>query len=909
MRKPGQIPFLGKSVQRMNTLSKSLLGGLLCCMVFPGPGFSQTGIKVDVHLHYQPQDSTGSCILLWKDSAGRIVKYRNVQSGKQINFLLPRDRGDLQLHVLSEVFDAVMSDSIISASSDKDVQDLNVTLYRKVRQLREIVVNSKASGVVLNGDTVEFNVSRYVETGMRKIKEVLARMEGFRVEDDGRIFFHGTELSAVLLEGEDLTGRDYKSLSENLSSGIITKVQVLRNYNSDRLLKEIQNSSEVAINLRIASDTKGKTSGNLLAGAGTNNRYIGDIAVTSIRKKLRTLLFGTLNNLGEVPSQARNDPDKPEAAINGTGYSVDNRFLVVPSQIQLPLDLPHYTNQNNDGQVKLVNGWSVKPSVKMRSDIAFAQTRSLNASVSEITAIVPREIEWYTKNVQSSDARQKRADLNLAIAIDRKMNQVIEIQAGIRILRSTSKYRMDTQGVVDDALSESVRQPAIHLHSNWRLTKKFNTSTYLLLKGAMGFVDGGVNTDLTSKRFNQLFGTGSDDALSITQQLTGKTFSLDNAVQFYFNKGKFQHSSTLFMAINLRDFSQTLSAANGQQPSGVYLLDTSLANGLNVRAGLRQGLLYRWTSRDEVSLTGSVGIATLISRATQSNLLIHNLAVNYLHKISMFKSITLGSDFGTRAAEPDLHYAGPLISGNASVNYGSRSGVMQSSTGTISLSYMGVNVFRGNQVHISCSYLKNQGPEIPDHVIWPAYSVQYTGRRNQSKLISVNTNIEHLIKATGSKLSVNVNGSAMTHQFLVNGEPNRNNLYFSRFKVALAQSFRKINVEVRAGNDQFVNHRPVGKNNTASAASIGFYARWKPVSQFRVKAGYTKYRLAASSVVDVAEFSSTLLLKKRIAFSLDIHNLFNETTILFRTVGALMSSSSDFRLIPRYMLCKLSVDF
>ncbi len=56
--------------------------------------------------------------------------------------------------------------------------------------------------------------------------------------------FNGKEVDRILIEGEDLTEKNYQLLSRNLNANLVDKVQVINNFSTDRLLKEVDNSGK-----------------------------------------------------------------------------------------------------------------------------------------------------------------------------------------------------------------------------------------------------------------------------------------------------------------------------------------------------------------------------------------------------------------------------------------------------------------------------------------------------------------------------------------------------------------------------------------------------------------------------------------------------------------------------------------
>ena len=75
-------------------------------------------------------------------------------------------------------------------------QRLNFRVNEKVLQLKEVEVHAKK--IRQNGDTLNYSVGAYQQQGDRTIGDVLKRMPGIEVSDNGSIKFNGEKYLKVL---------------------------------------------------------------------------------------------------------------------------------------------------------------------------------------------------------------------------------------------------------------------------------------------------------------------------------------------------------------------------------------------------------------------------------------------------------------------------------------------------------------------------------------------------------------------------------------------------------------------------------------------------------------------------------------------------------------------------------------
>ena len=116
--------------------------------------------------------------------------------------------------------------------------------------LDEIYIKAR-KGIQTDNDTTNYRVTDFTTPNDRNLEDVLKKMPGMDVKQDGTIFFKGKKISKVLLDGDDLTGDGYKVLTKNIRPEFVKDVQAIDNYVDDILLKGIINSDDIVLNLKM----------------------------------------------------------------------------------------------------------------------------------------------------------------------------------------------------------------------------------------------------------------------------------------------------------------------------------------------------------------------------------------------------------------------------------------------------------------------------------------------------------------------------------------------------------------------------------------------------------------------------------------------------------------------------------
>src|SRR5690606_21621089 len=97
---------------------------------------------------------------------------------------------------------------------------------------------------------------------------------------------------------DDLFNKGYSLLTRNMPSKPLDKVEVLQNYSNNKLLKGIEDSKAVALNLTVQDEYKNLWFGDLMAGYGIEERYVLSGNLMKFGEKYKAFFTTSLNNAG-----------------------------------------------------------------------------------------------------------------------------------------------------------------------------------------------------------------------------------------------------------------------------------------------------------------------------------------------------------------------------------------------------------------------------------------------------------------------------------------------------------------------------------------------------------------------------------------------------------------------------------
>ena len=242
-----------------------------------------------------------------------------------------------------------------SQQFDVQLQDSEVTL-------QEILVKQPPP-IAEEGDTLTYDVLDFQQEADRSIADVLKRMPGFEVEDNGRVLYQGEPISRYYIEGLDLLESRYGLANRNLPAGAVAKVEVLKNHQHVKLLDSLIVPNEAAVNIKLRSGVA--VTGEATTGAGStlqaspNLIYRSRITPMLFAKTEQAIATYQADNSGTDLSYQLNALTIAEVMDmrNGTAFSRDYLNLNKPVPYMLPSSrwLNHRTHLASPNYLKKLN--------------------------------------------------------------------------------------------------------------------------------------------------------------------------------------------------------------------------------------------------------------------------------------------------------------------------------------------------------------------------------------------------------------------------------------------------------------------------------------------------------------------------------------------------------------------------
>ncbi|OIQ28786.1 MAG: TonB-dependent receptor [Bacteroidetes bacterium MedPE-SWsnd-G2] len=158
--------------------------------------------------------------------------------------------------------------------------------------------------VTIKGDTLVYNADSFTSGTERKLEDVLKKLPGVEVTDDGEIEIEGKTVNKVMVDGKDFFDGDSKLATKNIPANAVDKVQVLKNYAEVGQLSSVTNNQDnIAINIKLKEGKKNFWFGDITAGGGISNDdpiYLLQPKLFYYSPEFSLNLIGDLNDIGEI---------------------------------------------------------------------------------------------------------------------------------------------------------------------------------------------------------------------------------------------------------------------------------------------------------------------------------------------------------------------------------------------------------------------------------------------------------------------------------------------------------------------------------------------------------------------------------------------------------------------------------
>ncbi len=175
-----------------------------------------------------------------------------------------------------------------------------ITLDPDAVMLSEAVITAEAPQVTAVEDTLMYNSSAYRTPEGAMLEELVKKLPGAEIDDDGNVKINGKEVKKIMVDGKEFFGGDVKTGLKNLPVDMIEK---LKTYDKKSDLARItgidDGEEETVLDLKVKKGMNKGWFGNADAGIGTEDRYTSNLILNRFIDHNQFTLIAGANNVND----------------------------------------------------------------------------------------------------------------------------------------------------------------------------------------------------------------------------------------------------------------------------------------------------------------------------------------------------------------------------------------------------------------------------------------------------------------------------------------------------------------------------------------------------------------------------------------------------------------------------------
>jgi hypothetical protein len=811
----------------------------------------------------------------------------------------------------------------LMGSSKKSTFDLpDIRLYPKVQDVKEVVVTRNRNAMYFSGDTLIFVADSFKVAENAVVEDLLKKLPGIKVEDDGSITSQGKEISQVLVDGDEFFGSDPTIATKNLAANGVESVQVYEKKNEDAAAGE--DDKIQVLDLKLKDEAKrgyfGKASAasDFNQGAADQAFYESELLFNKFNKTQKISVFALASNtpkssfgFGDM-NKFGLDNERDDSGLNFWDRDSKGNKSGIPQTLKTGV---YYNDRLSE-------------KLKLGFNYAYYDSR-LQANSSSQTQYFLADSSYYTKDSTNNQTLSSSHRFNMNLQIDIDSLTKLEIKPNIHF----DEGRQDNTSINDfrdnnfasyllTNINNKYDSKGVSSNSEAILRRKFaKKDRELELKYILRFNDnssaGQLQTSTNALLFDTLINQRkSNDNLSNTQYGTlsfteplSKNFLL--TTEYFIELGaarqaRYTYNANANGAFTAVDSLFTNDFINDRfQQRGTMIL-TYLYKSHRISGGLG----YRNIQIENFNQFSNQGISQNISNFLPN--------FSYQFKPSMAKRINIR--YSTFSAPPSANDLQP-VRDNTNPNR------IQEGNPDLKPNYQ-------HQINFNA----NVWQAMTGRYIWSGGNATFTQNafgtntsfdqfgRTVSKTVNVDGNMFATVYAGGGypilnrklTLEPSLNASYFRNNNFINNQLNTTSTTTlnGAFSIELSLDSLELNIGTDYTYVNPVTTLSTFSNQPYSTQNYFMDGDWRLPSHFRLKweLNYTLNRGRAAAfnrdlfIVDL-ELQKAFLKTENLILGFSVNDLLNQNINLQRSVSGNMITDNFTRIITRYFMLRLTYKF
>lgn len=189
----------------------------------------------------------------------------------------------------------------ITLKDGKDHNAGTIKLEPDAIMLKGATVTARAQKVTLKADTFVYNANAFRTPEGSVAEELVRRLPGAEVSDDGSIKINGKQVKKILVDGKEFMTGDTKTAMKNLPTNIIDRIKAYDQQSDLARVSGIEDGEEeTVLDFGIKAGMNRGVMLNADLAAGTKSRYAGRVFGGVMKDDMKMFLMTNANNTNDM---------------------------------------------------------------------------------------------------------------------------------------------------------------------------------------------------------------------------------------------------------------------------------------------------------------------------------------------------------------------------------------------------------------------------------------------------------------------------------------------------------------------------------------------------------------------------------------------------------------------------------
>ena len=409
---------------------------------------------------------------------------------------------------------------------DRRVDMGTIRLQVDEQFLEAAVVREVGNPIVVKKDTVEFNASSFRVGANAMLKDLLQRMPGMEITEDGKVTFNGEAIDKLTVGGRTFFFGDQSTALNNLPASVVDKIRVIDRESEQTRASGIQDGNrEKVLDVGLKKEYEQGWFGNVGLKAGTT---LGEKDGDDVLRDDRGLLWN-----GNALVSGYTEKDQVTFIANGLNINDSNAVMMVVSDA---------------GERSTAN-----------QGLSSAAQLAVNANTSRIKDVETTFAVNYKYADTDNGTRAERTTYQdggdlLSTSEDMSKNYANGLSANVELVKEEGKvwfyirpeFRYNSTNYRESSRAETLREDAF-VNSSTRIMRNNSEGVFTYLDAEVTFREiGGKQNRTLQIQINPNFSgsngksmessilttAAGDDPRTMTYDLNGRSYAMEGSIQY-----------------------------------------------------------------------------------------------------------------------------------------------------------------------------------------------------------------------------------------------------------------------------------------------------------------------------------------------------------------------------------------